>query len=153
MGDAQEIGDAIFEALREPLRLDHSHQVAKQRLVQNALKIRARRLGYSGPEGGKYYNKKAYRIDFFSFHDAFNPDVYVFFDGRVGVWLDPSTSWKQLVSNFVGWATKSGLSQNEIRSYLLGKMEYCLSIRKNTRVEVEIVNVGFHYIGHHEIEV
>ena len=153
MDDAQEIGGAIFEASKDPLRLDHSHLVAKQRLVQNALKIRARTLGYRGPEGGKYYQKKPYRIDFFSFHDAFNPDVSVFFDGRIGVWLDPSTRWKQLVSNFVGWATKGGLSQSEIRSYLVGKMAYCPSVRKNTSFEVEIVDVAFDSIGHHEIEV
>ena len=132
--------------------LPSQHQGVLQKLVSNSLKIRALSLGYVGPESGKYYKEAPYRSEFFTFHEAFSANVEVFSDGRVGVWLDPTTRWKQKISNFISWASRHSCTQGEIRKRLIGKSVYCPSVR-GTYFKAEIADVTFKRIDVYEIVV
>jgi len=128
------------------------HQGILQKLVSNSLKIRALSLSYVGPESGKYYKEAPYRSEFFTFHEAFSANVEVFSDGRIGVWLDPTTRWKQKTSDFILWASRHNYTPKEIRKYLIGKAVYCPSV-KGTRFKAEIADVTFKRIDDYEIVV
>lgn len=152
-GARQRIGEFSFALSEEVLKLiPLKHSAALSKLVSNALKQRAYSLGYLGPEGQKFFKEDAFRDEFFAFHDAFSYQTEVFKDGRVGIWLDPTTRWKQSLPIYLKWAVDSNLTRSEVREYLVGKYVYCPSVRSG-RYKAEIRNVAFKPINSFEINV
>jgi len=148
------VGNFSFRLAQKKFRLNPlEHNFALCELVKNSLKKRAFSLGFTGPEGQKFYAIKPYKIDFFAFHDAFFFDIEVFPDGKVGIWLDPTTRWKQGVKGFLEWAHSNGYSQSEIKSYMIGKIVKCPSIRSSKKYSAEVVDVNFKPIKDFDITV
>ena len=152
LSSEEKVGNATFHLSSGPFIAAES-QPLQEKLVQSALKIRARSLSFRGPEGGKFYRREPYKTDFWNYHHAFESSVNVFHDGRVGIWLDPTTRWTQRVSDYVQWARKSQKANNAIKDYLIGKFVYCPSVTKAKNFKAEIVDTIFEPINQHRIEV
>jgi hypothetical protein len=150
----EKIGKYHFSLDYDSLALSsREHALIIGKLVSNLLKNRAYSLDYLGPEGQKFYKKEPFKKGFFTYHDAFFFDIEVFEDGRVGIWLDPTTRWKQKASDFVRWALRNGFDSGMIKDYLIGRKALCPSVETNRKYDAEIVDVCFKRVDEYEIKV
>lgn len=135
-----EINNYKFALLDQDIILNaKEHNTILTHLVDSAIKQKAFSIGFDRSEGQKYYNKRPYKENFFSFYNAFCLDVEVLQDGNVGVWLDPTTKWKYKMSSFLNWAKKNNF--NERNSYLLKKKVKYPSVIKYKFFTGKIVDV------------
>ncbi|MBS7633645.1 hypothetical protein KEJ15_08565 [Candidatus Bathyarchaeota archaeon] len=105
-------------------------------------------LHYKRKTAGHYYESKPLAVDLLEYYNGFKYAIEVFPDGRVGLWLDPDTVWKQPISRYIEQTKKSN---EEIRKYLIGKTAVCPSI-KGKSFTAEIADVSFKSIGEQTIE-
>ncbi len=146
------IGSYKFKLAKDKMKLtSDKHAYLFSNLVFCSLKFRAYKNGYIGPESQKFFRKRPFKVDYLAYHDAFEYDVVVFNDGRVGIWLDPTTRWKQSVQNFLTWSKKQELSQDEIKEALIGKIVKCPSPGKKD-YRAKIVDVCYKSISEYNIK-
>ena len=142
-----------FSLSSEKIKLtpqENKFQIAS--LVDSALKHIALSRGYTGPESQKFFKINPYKKDFFLYHDAFFSSVEVLEDGRVGIWIDPTTRWKQSVNDFIEWCqTNNKFTREYVREYLIGKTVMCPSVNSGRYFRAEIVDVNFRPINKFEI--
>ncbi|MHA1364825.1 MAG: Piwi domain-containing protein [Candidatus Heimdallarchaeota archaeon] len=147
------IGQYKFVLANEKLILQaKENKTVLSNLLLSALKHMANQCGYIGPESQKFFKEKPFKIDYFSYHDAFEYAIQIFDDGCVGVWLDPTTRWKQSLPNFLIWTQKQNLSQEEITKLLIGRRVKCPSPGKRD-YRAEIVDVNYIPINQYSITV
>ena len=103
------------------------HPIIFGRFLLSSLKSKAYSLGYIGPEGSKLIEKEPYKKELFNYHHAFTYDIETFPDGKMGIWLDPTTRWKQPLSNHITYWIEKGKSKEEILSNLIGMDVHCPS--------------------------
>ncbi len=106
--------------------LDHQKILAK--IISQALKRQAFRMGYMGPESQKYVRRDPYKSDILDYYEAFFSEIEVYSNGKIGVWLDPSTRWKFPLKYFFKWAKKNNIDDPE--HFLIGKRVKCPKVSK-----------------------
>ncbi len=135
-----EINNYKFILLDQNIILNtKEHNTILNHLVNSLIKQKAFSIGFARSEGQKYHNKKSYKEDFFSFYNAFYSEVEVLQDGKVGVWLDPTTKWKFKMSSFLTWAKNNNFSALNI--YLLKKKVKYPSVSKYRSFTAKIVDI------------
>ncbi|MFX1477954.1 MAG: Piwi domain-containing protein [Promethearchaeota archaeon] len=117
--------------------IDHSYALSN--IIRSALRRQAFSKGYTGPEGQKYYKKNPYKTKFFAFHEAFYLEAEVFPDGKVGVWLDPTTKWKWHLKDLID--SISPEERDTFYEQLVGKKVKYPSVRRNQLYKGTITEV------------
>mgnify|MGYP001615740884 FL=1 len=106
-----------------------------------------------GPESTKLVKKQTYKSGLFNYHDAFSYDVEVFADGRVGIWLDPSTRWKQPLPNYIEYHLKQGRTKEEIAESLKDCMVSCPSTMRGDTFRAKVSNVYLKKLTEHGFSI
>ncbi len=129
--------------------MEHNYPLSN--MVNMVLKRKAFSLGYEQSDSQKFFHRVHYKKDFFTFHDAYYSDVEVFNDGRVGIWIDPTTKWKFALDSFLSWAKKT--HYKGVDKYLVGRKVKCPSVAKNSMFSAKIKSIEDIPINQFEINI